>query len=146
MKTEENSFGLDMLRKAVEQGGEVGPMMKTLGQKIVSVAPGEVTVEGTPDHQHENIMGRIHGGFLAALIDTAMGASVATKLPPGTGFGTVDLAVKFVRRFEVATGPVYATAQVLHAGRTMFTVECKVADKSGLLYAHGQGTFLVYPK
>jgi acyl-CoA thioesterase len=34
----------------------------------------------------------------------------------------------------------------VHAGRTMFTAEAKVADKAGKLYAHGSGTFLVYPK
>jgi acyl-CoA thioesterase len=34
---------------------------------------------------------------------------------------------------------------VLHAGRTMLTAEAKVTDLAGKLYAHGTGTFLVYP-
>jgi acyl-CoA thioesterase len=125
---------------------DMGPMLKTMQQRVASLVDGEAIVEGTPGPQFNNSMGRIHGGYLAALIDTAMGWAVATKMPPSTGFGTVDMSVKFVRKFEVATGPVLATARVLHAGRTMITTECKVADKAGLLYAHGLGTFLVYPK
>jgi acyl-CoA thioesterase len=132
--------------KSVIETRDIGPMMETLQQRLISVADGEAVVEGTPGPQFNNYQGRIHGGYLAALIDTAMGWSVATKMQPETGFGTIDLSVKYVRKFEVATGPVLATARVLHAGRTMVTTECKVADKAGVLYAHGLGTFLVYPK
>jgi uncharacterized protein (TIGR00369 family) len=138
-------FGLERLQQLIA-GGEAGPMLKTMQQRVVSAVAGEVVVEGTPGEQFNNHMGRIHGGFLAALIDTAMGCAVGSKFEGTTGFGTVDLNVKYVRKFEVATGPVFATARVMHAGRTMFTVECTVADRAGVLYAHGQGTFLIYPK
>jgi uncharacterized protein (TIGR00369 family) len=132
--------------KSIIETRDIGPMMETMQQRVVSVADGEAIVEGTPGTQFNNYHGRIHGGYLAALIDTAMGWAVATKMQPNIGFGTVDMSVKYVRKFEIATGPVLATARVVHAGRTMATTECKVADKAGLLYAHGLGTFLVYPK
>jgi uncharacterized protein (TIGR00369 family) len=132
--------------QAVIETRDIGPMLNTMQQRVVSVADGEAVVEGTPGVHFNNYMGRIHGGYLAALIDTAMGWAVATKMEPDTGFGTVDMSVKYVRKFEVATGPVLATARVVHAGRTMITTECKVADAKGLVYAHGLGTFLVYPK
>jgi uncharacterized protein (TIGR00369 family) len=80
------------------------------------------------------------------LIDTALGSAVLSKLPKATGVGTVQLSVNFVRKIDIATGLIYATAHVLHAGRTMLTAECKVADQAGVLYAHGTGTFMVYPK
>jgi acyl-coenzyme A thioesterase PaaI-like protein len=69
-----------------------------------------------------------------------------TKLGKGVGYGTVELKVNFVRKIDLETGPLLLPANVLHAGRTMLTAECKVADAAGLLYAHGSGTFLVYPK
>jgi uncharacterized protein (TIGR00369 family) len=136
---------LERLQSLISAGGG-GGMLKTMQQRVISVDNGEAVVEGTPGPQFENHMGRIHGGYLAALIDTAMGCAALSKMTGNTGLGTVDLNVKFVKRFEVSTGPVLATAKVLHAGRTMLTVECKVADAAGLLYAHGQGTFLIYPK
>lgn len=128
------------------EASQAGSMMKTMQQRVVSLADGTAVVEGIPGEQFNNLHGRIHGGFLAALIDTALGWAVATKVPAKTGFGTVDLNVKYVRKLEVGTGPVLASAHILHAGRTMLTAECKVADAQGLLYAHGLGTFLVYPK
>ena len=121
-------------------------MLKLLHLKVTAVGDGTATVSAEPDLKFENQMGRMHGGYVATLIDTVMGRAVMTKLPENTGFGTIDLNVKFVRKIDIATGLLTATANVVHAGRTMFTVEAKVADSNGKLYAHGSGTFLVYPK
>jgi uncharacterized protein (TIGR00369 family) len=60
--------------------------------------------------------------------------------------GTIALNISYVRKIDVATGPLIATATVLHAGRTILTAEAKVEDAAGVLYAHGTGTFMVYPK
>jgi uncharacterized protein (TIGR00369 family) len=122
------------------------PMLALMNQKIVMVGDGTATVTAQPESKFENQMGRMHGGYVATLIDTVMGRAVMTKLPQDTGFGTIDLNVKFIRKIDVATGLLTATASVVHAGRTMFTVEARVADSHGKLYAHGSGTFLVYPK
>ena len=126
--------------------GETGPMLKLMNQTVVSIADGKATVTALPEMKFENSMGRMHGGFVATLIDTVLGCAVMSKLPQGTGYGTIDLNVKFDRKIDLGTGLLIATATVLHAGRTMLTAEAKVADSSGKLYAHGSGTFLVYPK
>jgi uncharacterized protein (TIGR00369 family) len=126
--------------------GETGPMLKLMNQSVVSIADGTATVTALPEMKFENSMGRMHGGFVATLIDTVLGCAVMSKLPKGTGYGTIDLNVKFVRKIDVSTGVLTATATVLHAGRTMLTAEARVADGAGKLYAHGSGTFIVYPK
>jgi uncharacterized protein (TIGR00369 family) len=122
------------------------PMLQLMNQTIVSLESGAATVTALPHSKFENSMARMHGGFVATLIDTVMGAAVLTKLPEGTGYGTIDLNVKFVRKIDVATGLLTATANVVHAGRTMLTATAQVVDASGNLYAHGSGSFLVYPK
>jgi acyl-CoA thioesterase len=122
------------------------PMMALLNQKVVNIGDGTSTVECVPEAKFENSMGRMHGGFIASLIDTAMGCAVSSKVPKDVSFGTIDMNVKFVRRVGLETGLLVATANVVHAGRSMLTVEAKVADKTGKLYAHGSGSFLVYPK
>lgn len=126
--------------------GETGPMLKLMNQSVVSIADGTATVTALPEMKFENSMGRMHGGFVATLIDTVLGCAVMSKLPKDTCYGTIDLNVKFVRKIDAGTGLLTATATVLHAGRTMLTAEAKVADSAGKLYAHGSGTFLVYPK
>lgn len=137
--------GMDFMRKLMVEGTE-SPLGELLHMTVVSVADGEVGICGVPDEKFYNPMMRVHGGWVAALIDTALGSAVLTKMTGGAGVGTVQLDIKFVRKIEVTAGPLVALAKVLHAGRTMLTAEVKVNDDKGLLYAHGTGTFLVYPK
>jgi acyl-CoA thioesterase len=85
------------------------------------------------------------GGFMATLLDSALGCAVQTKLARGVGYGTIELKVNYVRKVVAETGRLVCTATVLHAGRTMLTSEAKVAGPGGKLYAHGSGTFLVFP-
>jgi uncharacterized protein (TIGR00369 family) len=137
--------GIDFMRKLMTDGTE-SPMGELLHMTVVSVADGEVGIRGVPDQKFYNPMLRVHGGWAASLIDTALGSAVVTKLPAGTGVGTVQLNINYVRKIEVASGALVALAKVLHSGRTMLTAEAKVTDEKGVLYAHGTGTFLVYPK
>lgn len=137
--------GIEFLRKQMSHATEA-PMASLLNLKIVAVEDGMVKVKGIPSAEYYNPMMRIHGGFTATLIDTALGSAVLSKLPKGTGVGTVVLNVNYVRKIDVATGPLLATATVLHSGRTLLTAEAKVEDAAGVLYAHGTGTFMVYPK
>jgi uncharacterized protein (TIGR00369 family) len=140
-----NLTGLDFLRKQITDGDR-SPMAELLNMRVLVASDGMAKLEGRPTARFYNPMMRIHGGFTATLIDTALGSAVLSKLPKATGVGTVQLSVNFVRKIDIATGLIYATAHVLHAGRTMLTAECKVADQAGVLYAHGTGTFMVYPK
>ena len=55
------------------------------------------------------------------------------------------LKVNYVRKIDAETGRLLCTGTVIHAGRTMFTADARVVDENGKLYAHGSGTFLVYP-
>ena len=137
--------GLELMNKLMREGDQ-SPMAETMGLKIISVADGEVKVSAMPLPKFYNPMMRIHGGFTATLIDNCMGSAVLTKLAAATGVGTVVLNVNYIRKIDVSTGELIATGTVLHAGRTMLTAEAKVTDKAGKLYAHGTGTFLVYPK
>jgi acyl-coenzyme A thioesterase PaaI-like protein len=53
--------------------------------------------------------------------------------------------VNYVAKIDEASGLLICTGNVIHAGRTMFTADAKIAGANGKLYAHGSGTFLVYP-
>ena len=137
--------GLELMYKLMREGDQ-SPMAQTMGYKTIFVADGEVKVSVIPIPKFYNPMMRIHGGFTATLIDNCMGSAVLTKLPAATGVGTVVLNVNYIRKIDIETGELIATGTVLHAGRTMLTAEAKVRDQAGKLYAHGTGTFLVYPK
>jgi uncharacterized protein (TIGR00369 family) len=137
--------GLDYLNHVIATH-HTYPFGALLNMRVVAAGDGASTIEATPDYRFYNPMKRVHGGFLASVVDSSMGSAVITKLPAGSGAGTVNLNINYVRKVDVDTGMLIAVAKVLHSGRTMLTAESKVTDAAGNLYAHGTGTFLVYPK
>ena len=120
-------------------------MANNMGFKLIAVSDGSATFEAYPSPEFYNPQMRMHGGYAATLIDSALGCAVQTRLPAEIGYGTIDLKVNYVRKIDAATGRILCTGNVIHAGRTMFTADAKILDESGKLYAHGSGTFLVYP-
>lgn len=136
--------GLEYLRQRIDDW-HGSAMADTMSMKLIAVSDGAATFEAFPSPRYYNPQMRVHGGYAATLIDSALGCAVQTRLPAGIGYGTIELKVNFVRKIDEAVGRLLCTGTVLHAGRTMFTAEAKVVDDKGKLYAHGSGTFLVYP-
>jgi acyl-CoA thioesterase len=137
--------GLDFLRQQIVTGDQ-SPMAQLFGMRIVEADDGRTVIEAQPTSNYYNPMGRVHGGFAATVLDSALGSSIMTKMGAGVGFGTVNLSINYVRKIDAETGILRAEGRVLHQGRTMLTAEAKLADMAGKLYAHANGTFLVYPK
>lgn len=136
--------GLEFLRKMIGEWRS-SPMAMQMDMRLVSVDEGTATFEAKPSRKFYNPQHRLHGGYAATLLDSALGCAVQTKMGPGVGFGTIELKVNYVRRIVEETGLLSCVANVVHAGRTMCTAEGRVIDASGRIYAHGSGTFLVYP-
>ena len=136
--------GLDYLRQRIDDW-HGSAMAETMSMRLIAVADGSATFEAFPSPKYYNPQMRLHGGYAATLIDSATGCAVQTKLPAGIGYGTIELKVNYVRKIDADVGRLLCTGTVIHAGRTMFTAEAKVVDEKGKLYAHGSGTFLVYP-
>ena len=136
--------GLDYLKQRINDW-HGSAMAETMDMRLIAVADGSATFEGFPSPRFYNPQMRLHGGYAATLIDSATGCAVQTKLPAGMGYGTIELKVNYVRKIDAGTGRLLCTGTVIHAGRTMFTAEARIVDEQGKLYAHGSGTFLVYP-
>jgi uncharacterized protein (TIGR00369 family) len=136
--------GLEVLQKYIDEGSW-SAMSELMQMKIIAATDGTATIEAFPSEKYYNPQRRVHGGYVATIIDTALGCAVQSKVPSGVGFGTIELKVNYVRKLVAETGRLICIGTVLHAGRTMLTAEAKVAGPDGKLYAHGSGTFLVYP-
>ncbi len=141
----EHLSGIEFLRRLMENW-HLSPMGSSLDMRLVSVGDGTADFEAFPSPKFYNPQQRLHGGYAAALIDSAMGCAVQTKMPPGVGFGTITINVNYVGKIDVSNGRLLCAGKVLHFGRTMSTAEARVTDEKGKLIAHGSGTFLVYPK
>ena len=86
---------------------------------------------------------RVHGGAIAALIDTAFGVVVAAHLDTDDRTATHQINVNYVSFATEET--LLATAHVLGMGRTAATVEGDVRTESGRLVAKALATFGVFP-
>lgn len=71
-------------------------------------------------------MGRVHGGFIAMLIDSAVAAALGPTLQEGQGMTTVDLKVNYVR--PAFDQDLLAVARLRHRGRTTALADCSVMD------------------
>jgi uncharacterized protein (TIGR00369 family) len=132
-------------RLAAIQRGELAPppAAALLGLELERVERGTTVFSMLADEMHENPMGTMHGGIVAALVDTAMGCALSTKLDADAGFTTLELKTNYVRAITQATGRIYAEGTVVHSGGRVATTEARVHDANGTLYAHATSTCLI---
>jgi len=129
---------------AIQRGELAPPPAATLlGMELDEVEPGRTVFSMLADEVHENPMGTMHGGVVAALVDTAMGCALSSRLPADAGFTTLELKTNYVRAITQATGRVYAEGTVVHSGGRVATTEARVTDSNGTLYAHATSTCLI---
>lgn len=119
------------------------PIARLLGMRLVKVEPGEAVFELTPAEHHYNPIGVVHGGVAFTLLDSAMGCTVQTLLPPGKGYTTLEIKANLVRAITLKTGAIRATAKIVHMGKQTATAEGRIEDAEGKLYAHGTTTCLI---
>lgn len=95
------------------------------------------------DERHANASGKVHGGLLMTMLDTAMGGAVGTVLKDGQKTATADLTCTFLNPGEVGDVLV-ARAEVLKAGSSMvFTAGVVTAEGSDEPIARASATFAV---
>ena len=121
------------------------PIAIALRLALVEVSEGRVAYTGQPGEDFTNDVGSIQGGWVAALIDAAIGSAVHSALPPGARYTTLELKVNYVRAVATDSGEMRCVAEILHVGHTTATARAHVEDAAGKLYAHATTTCLIQP-
>ncbi|MCK1625137.1 PaaI family thioesterase [Bradyrhizobium sp. 147] len=117
------------------------PFAKLIGFTIAVVEPGRIVMELEPREDLENTVGLLHGATAAALLDTAMGSAISTRLEAGQGSVTLDLKLTFLRPLSVRSGLISAEGKVIKLGRQTSYAEGFVRDGKGALAVHATATF-----
>ena len=120
------------------------PMNETMNMTLLAVENGRAVFQGIPLPQHYNPLGTVHGGWLATLLDSALGCAVQTTLPAGRSYTTGELSINIVRSASHKTGPLRAVGTLIHGGRQIATAEARLEDETGKLYAHATTTCFVF--
>ncbi|MGH9578624.1 MAG: hotdog fold thioesterase, partial [Terriglobales bacterium] len=59
------------------------------------------------------------------------------------GYTTLEIKANLVRAITLKTGPIRATAKIVHMGKQTATAEGRIEDAAGKLYAHGTTTCMI---
>lgn len=111
-----------------------------LGIEIVEAAAGKSLCRLVLKDHHMNTGGRVHGGVLTSLADTAAGVAVRSVRPEGKLSATTDLSISFIRPPLGKT--IQAQAEVIHAGKRLYRTEITVSSDEKLI-AKTNATFMI---
>lgn len=87
---------------------------------------GQVRIEVDKRLMHPQQM--VHGGVIFTLADTAMSMALASLIPPGTPFGTIEAKINYL--LPVRDGELLAEGKVVHLGGTTAVMEATVYNSS----------------
>jgi uncharacterized protein (TIGR00369 family) len=138
--------GLELLQDMLAERRPAAPIMSLMGMTFAEISHGLVVMNLTPQECQYNMLGTIHGGVMATLLDldSVMGCAVHSTLPARGGYSTVEIKVNYVRPITLEVNSLRAEGRVLHAGRRIVTAEGAVRDSTNRLYAHGTSTCLLF--
>ena len=107
-----------------------------VGIEVEAAEEGRSRIRLEAGDRHLNPAGTVHGGAIATLVDTAMGAAVKTTGDGGTA--TVEMKVTYLE--PAKPGALRVDALVRKRGRRITIVEAEVSQGDELV-AHAIGTF-----
>lgn len=140
-----HTSGLDFLHSMRAGRIPAPPITATLDFRLDEVDEGRVVFSLLPAEEHYNPIGSVHGGVYATLLDSAAGCAVHSTLPPGMGYTSLDLTVKFLRRVTVNTGRVRAIGTLISRSRQTALAEAKLVDARDRLLAHATSSCMLIP-
>ena len=104
-------------------------LMRTLGARLESIAPGAVEISLRPDAAISQQHGFVHAGAVTAIADSAAGYASLTLMPAGTGVLSTEFKINLL---APAVGDrIVARGRVVKAGRTLTVAQSEVFAESG---------------
>jgi uncharacterized protein (TIGR00369 family) len=138
--------GLEVMR-TVLVGKQPAPPIATLtGLRLTAVGEGEATF-AMPASEWLTAPppGRVQGGAIALLAETALGAAIQTTLPAGTALAPIDLKVNYLRPLASDGREAIGRGTVTHAGRRIAVANAEVRDADGKRVALATGSAMILP-
>lgn len=125
---------------------EGSPWAQHVGSVLEEMRSGYARVSLLIERQHTNFDGSVHGGVIASLMDSALGAALHAAHDPGDphllGHSTIEMNVSYLKAVRLGDR-VVAEAHLLRKGRTLAVGEVEVRHSSGDLAAKGRLTYFI---
>jgi len=114
------------------------PYYRFLGMEVVEAGDGRSRLRLPVRDEHKNIYGIVHGGVIAALLDSSCSVAVGSLMGPGEASVTLDLRVNYIS--NVSDGMLFGTGKALHKGRFTGVGQAEIRDGTGNMVAAGMVT------
>ncbi|MFQ5865176.1 MAG: PaaI family thioesterase [bacterium] len=113
----------------------------SLGVKFGSHGNGysQCSLEVTPNML--NVYQVLHGGVIYTMVDTGMGAALATLLKNNEICATIEIKINYFQ--TVSSGSLMAESKVVHKGNKVAALVSEVKDGEGKLIAMASGSFYI---
>lgn len=135
--------GLEFLTGMIDGRLPAPPMARHMDFWLIEAEEGRVVFEGEPTEDHLNPMGTTHGGWFGAIMDSALGCAVMSRMPQGSAYTTLEYKVNLVAGLAPGTR-VRATATTGHVGRSTAVATAEMRGvENGRLYALASTTCMV---
>ncbi|TWI57304.1 acyl-CoA thioesterase [Pseudomonas duriflava] len=118
--------------------GKDSAFSQLLGMRIHKAENGESEVHMSMQDKLLNLHGKMHGGAVFSLIDTALGQASHSLFDGKAGSVTLECKVNYIR--GVSEGDIVCRAKVIHPGRKTHVIEAEVYQGDKLV-AKAQATF-----
>jgi len=120
---------------------ESGNFWKHIGMTTVVGVDGITRIQLTVNENLKQFYGNLHGGVIAALIDSAIAVAVNQQLDPGEGASTVEIKINYLR--SISEGTLWAEGKVIQKGRKIVVAQGEIKNEAGQILAVGTATFMV---
>lgn len=121
------------------------PLLEILGIREGEVGDGFVEFTMKPQPYMMNLAATLHGGALAALVDSALTCALVTRLPKGYAATTIDLQMRFFRPARMSAESLTARAEILHMGRSFGATQGEIRDAKERLIVHATSSLAIAP-
>lgn len=124
----------------IASSGKVPGLPDYLGISIDELTPGMLRASMPVRQELLTIMGAIHGGVMAGLVDHALGCVLYPLMKPGQWAATTEFKINYLA--AVKEGTLRAESSVLACGRRSAVVRVEVTNGDRLVCV-AQGTLLI---
>ena len=92
--------GLELLQSVLNGALPGPPIAQAADFWVAELENGRVVFEGMPSMKFYNPLGTVHGGWISAILDSAMGCAVHSTLGAGQTFTTTSMTINSCARFS----------------------------------------------
>jgi uncharacterized protein (TIGR00369 family) len=136
--------GLEVMLGQIAGELPAPPIHHLTGLRPVAAAEGTTTFAlPATDWLSAPPPGRLEGGVVALLAETAASTAIQTLLPPKTAYAPVDLKINFLRPALTGAHELLATGRVIHRGRSIMLADAEVVNPEGKVVAVARSSAVI---